>query len=240
METYIKKLANAIFNNEPELVKKYLDKIPDGTPEPLYDDLPLHFIARCVDISLETLDSYTEAFRPRAEKAFKDNETIKQMLIEKFNADFNEPIPFHELGQAGYFPVWNYDKDTLEDVFETNDMDLLKSYGATDLDLELYCEVMKFNFAKVEELLKQGARPDAEIWDEEDEVMDEEEGWTAITWIGHEIFGLPQVFNTAFLLDEKEPIEELGHNLYFLRSLAAHNEMYNLLLPYCAKDNNPT
>ena len=234
MDAYIKKLANAIFNNEPELVQKYLDKIPDGSGEPLYDNLPLHYIAKCVEISLETLDSYTEAFRPRAEKAFKDNASIKQMLIEKFEVDFNEPIPFHELGQAGYFPVWNEDEDSLEDVFETNDITLLKSLGATDLDLELYCEVMKFNFAKVEELMKQGARPDAEIFDD-DEYTEEDGGWTAITWIGQEIIGLPQVFNTAFLLDEKEPIKELGRNLYFLRSLAAHNEMFNLLLPYCAK-----
>ena len=123
---YIKNLANAIFNNEPDFVQKYLDKIPDGSPEPFYDDLPLHFIAKCVDISLETLDRYTEAFRPRAEKAFNDNESIKQMLINKFDVDFNEPIPFHELRQSGCFPVWNQDEDTYEDVFETDDTNLLK------------------------------------------------------------------------------------------------------------------
>ena len=229
-----KKLANALFNLQPELVEKLLTGFPDGSTIPWCCGLPVYYITRFIDIALDKLECYTESDRPTIAKAFIKNDAIKEMLINKFGVNFNEPISFYELGKDGYFSPWNYEGDGYNDVFGTEDVTCLKSLGASDLDIELYCEVMKFNFDKVKRLLIQGAKPDAEIWNEDYDFT--EEPTTAISEIGQEIIGLPHVFDTSYLYDEKEPQKNLDHNLYFLTSLAAHTEMYNLLIPYCKEE----
>ena len=230
-QNIIEELANALFNVEPKLVKELLGKIPDRTPIPYYSDMPIHYITRFVEMAINKVEDYNESFQPRVRQALRDNDEIKQMLSEKFGVNFIDPIPFHQMAQDGYFSPWNYDEDGYDEVFFTDDVQQLKSLGATDIDLELYSAVMKFDFDKVKQLLEQGANPAAKIMGEDYEYTHRPD--TAISEIGQEIIGLPHIFNTAFLDDKKEAIKRLGENVYYLTSLAAHNQMYNLLESYC-------
>lgn len=100
--------------------------------------------------------------------------------------------------------------------------------GIREIDLDLYIAVHRFDFERVEQLLKAGANPYHNISEDEDEEYD------CMKRIGHKLsFLSTQLSNVALGKERFSITKEDGDSLLRdLFGLAAHGEMYTLLHKY--------
>lgn len=111
---------------------------------------------------------------------------------------------------------------------------LLRQARKKEIDLDLYCAVERFQFDKVEELLKQGANPRAEIYDGLNDGDVPFDSWSAIDRIDGEVgFLCCETMDFVRQLLSKQSHWFIGEMLFQnLMSLAAHSEMSELLKKY--------
>lgn len=233
----IMNLANAIYNNDPEQVKAILEPVPDHSPlyYTLYD-IPLHHIAMFMEIVVADHTNY----KAPHDKPFYKNQEIKKLLAQKFAVNFNEEIPFYDYSIKFKLDLHTMGEESIrKDVFAEDNLEKLKRFDTTELDMELYIAALSFNFDKVKQLLGQGARPDVEVYPEFLDLGSGEEcidPGTAIYEIEQRIVDLPDFFNAVFYDDDKkEPISNINENIDWLASLAANEKMFALLKPYCKR-----
>lgn len=232
----VRKLANAIYNNEPDVVKVILEPVPDHTQLYLtYWGLPLHHIAMFVEIAVA---EYKNNDAPN-NKPYHDNQKIIKLLSQKFAVNFNEVIPFYEYSLK--YDLHTLGEDSIrKDIFAEENIEAIKTFGTTELDMELYIAAMSFNFDKARKLLDEGARPDIEVLPDYVDLGKGREcidPGTAISDVENEIADLPDFFNPAFYYaHKKEPICNLEDNICWLATLAANEKMLALLKPYCKKE----
>ena len=233
----VRKLANAIYNNKPDVVKGILEPVPDHLSLYLtYLGIPLHHIAMFVEIAVSEHKGYNSPY----DKPYHDNQIIKKLLSQKFVVDLDEEIPFYDYSLK--FDLHTMGEQYIrEDVFAENNLETLKRFDTNELDMELYIAALSFNFDKARQLLEKGARPDVEVLPDYINLGSGEEcidPGTAIYDIENEIADLPDFFNAAFYNnDMEEPIDNIEENICWLASLAANEKMYALLKPYCRKRN---
>ena len=224
-------MGNSLFNLEPDQVEQCLKELPTGCEMPTITTgldymvhIPLHYITACIDLAIGKPEDFTKVeSRDAAHRALEKNARIKELLVKHFAIDFSEEIPFHDYANAGIIFA-DYEEDIWKDVFMTQDYEGLKKLGATDKDIQLYVAASKFQFNQVQQLLDQGAKPDAEIWS--DEVL------TCMNRIGVEASFLGTMIHSVLLGESRGSITQ-EDDLWHLIGLAAHEKMYDLLKPYC-------
>ena len=75
----VRKLANAIYNNKPDVVKGILEPVPDHLSLYLtYLGIPLHHIAMFVEIAVSEHKGYNSPY----DKPYHDNQIIKKLLSQ--------------------------------------------------------------------------------------------------------------------------------------------------------------
>ena len=117
----VRKLANAIYNNKPDVVKGILEPVPDHLSLYLtYLGIPLHHIAMFVEIAVSEHKGYDSPY----DKPYHDNQIIKKLLSQKFVVDLDEEIPFYDYSLK--FDLHTMGEQYIrEDVFAENNLETL-------------------------------------------------------------------------------------------------------------------
>ena len=150
---------------------------------------------------------------------------------EYYGVDRFPRIEYRTYSDDNFFCAW--DDETDEDLLFHPKVEFL-ALGKREIDLDLYCAVERFQFDRVEELLKQGANPGAEIYDGLNEGDVPFDSWSAIDRIDGEVcFLCCETMDFVRQLLGKQAHWFIGEMLFQnLMSLAAHSEMSELLKKY--------
>ena len=176
--------------------------------------LPLHYITICWDIILSKYDEWKEEYKPIVLAKKMANDRIKDFFISKCHENMDD-VPFYDY--VDYFFYQEEDADAYDFIGWTKE-DLMEM-GYREMDIDLYCYVNKFDFGLVMCLLKKGANPSVRFCNETD-CMDK---------IGTECAFLEIELEDVIL--SKKPYEgDIRQGIIDLLGLAAHEEMYSLLL----------
>lgn len=119
--------------------------------------IPIYWLTQCWEIILENPEEWTEDARENVKQKKEANQKIKEIFRERFNVEFL-PIDFHNLDEEA-IPFFRADKADSDDDVLWEDKNELKRQGFREIDLDLYCAVCRFDYGKVEKLLKTGANP---------------------------------------------------------------------------------
>ena len=179
--------------------------------------LPLYYITICWDYILKDYNEWKEEYRDIVYKRKCQNDRIKNFFNEKYGLDMSD-IPFSSY--CDYFFSQPKDASVEDCLGETKES--LISQGFKEIDIDLYCRVVKFDYEQVERLLQCGANPRTWIpCKGEDQCMDR---------IGIECSFLNIELDHVIM--ERSYDTELRISMHNLIGLAAHEKMYDLLLKY--------
>lgn len=224
-------LIKAAFHNYYELVKEMVeDKEFDSA---ILTDIgllsvpfPLHYITMCFETAMKD-DSFRDETMPFVREQRENINKLLELWKDKFNLDTVSPIDYKKYEEYFYCLA---DSEDFEDVF-LYPIEKFKATGCRDIDLELYEAVDKFQFSKVEKLLKKGANPDADLFAEGDD-----EPCNCIDRISSEcsylctcqIFSIIEKPHGNWYINLALNDSEIGD----LIGWAAHEKMYRLLSKY--------
>ena len=221
-----KELIEAVFNIDD---KRFFKLVADGRlNESVMKDihffyslpLPLYYITICWDYILKDYNEWKEEYREIVYKRKCQNDKIKFFFINQYGLDMKD-IPFSNY--CDYFFSKPQDATVEDCLWETKDN--LISQGFKEIDIELYCSVVKFDYEQVEHLLQCGANPRTWIPSEgEDQCMDR---------IGTECSFLDLELDHVIM--GRSYVTDFYVDMQYLIGLAAHEKMYDLLLKYDKK-----
>ena len=220
-------IVEAVFNID---VDRFFKLVADGRlNESVLKDiklfysppLPLYYITICWDYILKDYNEWKEEYRGVVYKRKCQNDKIKNFFINQYGLDMSD-VPFSDY--CDYF--FSQPKDaTVEDCLDESKENLMNQ-GFKEIDIDLYCSVVKFDYEQVEHLLQYGANPRTWIpCKGEDQCMDR---------IGAECSWLDMELNYVIL--EESYVTDLNVYIQYLLGLAAHEKMYDLLLKYEKKE----
>lgn len=226
-------MANALLNTDTIGLRVCLSDIPHGEPMPHIlvwnEQIPLHYIPMCIELAIDDPNGWEKECIDKAKATLARNEENKQLLLDNFTGfSFDEEIPFIQYGSSGAGFIYTDEiDDTLEDVFMVEDTSQLTKFGATELDIELYCACSKMQFDEVERLISLGANPNAKI-------CSDKEVWYCLDSIGTEASLLGLDIDGILLQDVTYSltIDDYNYLINKLISLAAYEKMYSLLKKY--------
>lgn len=192
---------------------------------------PLYYLTLCFKVCLA--HNFIDSVMPLVRELRANIDKLLAFWQERFGIDPSEKIDYKKYG-SHYFYCTPED-ETIEDMFYP---DLIQSYldnGCRMIDIQLYDEVCRFKFEEVEELLKAGANPNANLVAKGE---DEDDPYNCLERIGGE---------SSYLCScEIFPILESDHKIWYQQRYAinsndigdvlgwaAHEEMYDLLKKYC-------
>lgn len=125
--------------------------------------IPIYWLTQCWEKIIEDAEIWRVEVREQIIKKKADNKEIKKIFIERFGVEFT-PIDFYNLSDLAVPFFRDAKDDTDEDVLYDDINELIKQ-GYREIDLQLYCAVCRFDYDRVEELLKMGANPKLETAD---------------------------------------------------------------------------
>ena len=225
-------LLKAVASNDVEQTRALITKdecksIIDDTALFLRP-FPLHYVTLCYEAIWRDADE-----RKDKEWALAVQNSTNAMIEfwkEYYGVDGFPRIEYH-IYNEDFYCAW--DDETDEDILFKPKSEFI-AFGKREIDLDLYCAVERFQFDKVEELLKQGANPLAEIYDGLNDNDVNFDFWSAIERIVQEV-GFLRCEVTGFMhqLFSKQAYWILGEELFRnILGLAAHLEMFALLKKY--------
>lgn len=189
---------------------------------------PLHYITLCYEAIWRDPEEWRDKERARRAK-----NATSQML--EFWKEYYGVNTFDDVDYQIY-----HDDFYCADPDET-DADILGApksrfvaLGIREIDLDLYCAVERFCFIEVEELLRLGANPRAEIFDELNDDSAPLDAWNAVDRIaGEEGYLCCETMDFVYQLFGKQTPWFMGEILFHdLLGLAAHSKMHRLLTRY--------
>ena len=232
--TYKERLIKAVFHNQYDLVKDLLTsddfdkKILDDTGIFEYAPFPLYYITMCYKQFM--WNDYIEEVMPMILRHRKNIDALLELWKNEYGIDVTQKIDYKKY-ERDFFCT--EDSETTDDVL-WNPIEKFLKAGFRRIDIELYEAVEKFQFDKVDKLLKQGANPDVDLLPIDD--MDSHDPFNCIERIGGErsylctcevLFQL-KIVNEQWYQDWPITSKEIGD----LIGLAAHEDMYKLLIQY--------
>ena len=130
--------------------------------------LPIYYITICWDFVLKDYYEWKQEYRDIVYKRKCQNDKIKEFFITQYRVDMSD-LPFSNY--CDYFFSQPQDATVEDCLWEAKDK--LISQGFKEIDIDLYCSVVKFDYKQVEHLLQCGANPRTWIPCEgEDQCMD--------------------------------------------------------------------
>lgn len=186
----------------------------NGTP------LPLHYITICWDIILSNYNEWKEGYRDIVYKRKCQNDKIKEVFVSQFGIDMDDILYSN---YCDYYYSQPEDATVEDCLWETKEN--LIGQGVKEIDIDLYCSVVKFDYEQAEHLLQCGANPRAWIPCEgENQCMDR---------IGTECSFLEIELDRVIM--GSSYVKDYERDLMYLIGLAAHEKMYRLLSKYDKK-----
>lgn len=161
MSNYRQKAINAAFYADPDLLRQLIDE--GNFPKSLVDDIgllstpfPIWRIPQCWEIAMGTDPSiYRDEIQGEVSDFMERNAKVKAIFAETFSIDYT-PIDYQKY--CDYFFSEAPDESD-ENILVDDNLAEIYKYGSRDLDIQLYCAVVRFDFPKVKELLEKGADP---------------------------------------------------------------------------------
>jgi len=120
---------------------------------------PLYYLTLCFKICLA--HDFRDWVMPFVISLRADIDKLLTFWQEKFGIDPNEKIDYKKYGSHHFYCTM--EDETIEDIFYPDSVQMFLDNGCRMIDIQLYDEVCRFHFDKVEELLKAGANPDANL-----------------------------------------------------------------------------
>ena len=190
---------------------------------------PLHYVTLCYEAIWRDADKWKD--KEWANAAKKSTDVMIEFWKEYYGVESFPRIEYRIYNEDDFYCAW--DDETDEDILFKPKSEFI-SYGKREIDLDLYCAVERFQFEKVEELLKQGANPRAEIYDGLNNLDVPFDSWSAIDRIDVEVgFLCCETMSFLHQLFSKQAHWFLGEMLlHNILGLAAHSEMGKLLKEY--------
>ena len=233
MQKYEQEAVKAVFYAHPDRLQRLIDEghlridlLEDigllGKPFPIWS------ITQCWE---EALGYDAAAYRD--EKTVADfmarNQKVKAIFQKNFNIEYS-PI--------NYQTYWEYfyseDPEIPDsDIVSPEEAKVLSMMGTTQLDVELYCAVVKFDLPRIKELLKKGANPSA--------IIDTNDRWDkgAYGRIDSECAFLCTCrLAYAWNAVEEPPLDD--NEIGDLVGWAAHESVYRCLEEYATLDKRVT
>lgn len=217
-----KKLINAVFYCNAEKAISLM--LANSYPKQWLDNIgvfdvpfPLHYISMCAQAILSDADDpWSKDFEPIRIKMLADCRCILEFLVNEYGCDIDCEIDYQKY--TDYF--YAAEKDATDEDILWAPVQRILDEGKSQLDIDLYCAVERFQYDLVAQLLQAGANPRTLI----------EDGF-AIDRIGAEC---------AFLDTQICPLWEAYYHknntttieyeeISDLLGWAAHEKMYNLL-----------
>lgn len=249
--TNITTIIRAVAKLKPEKVRQCIEE--GNVPKRFLTDIgmfqkpfSLQEIVKCWELILKPED-FSSTFMPYVIEARQWLNEIKELLASNFEIDFNSiEIDFHVFEDSVFFKAWQ--DDTLYDIIDCDNMEQYNNLlqNVREIDLELTYAVGKMNLRRVEELLKQGANPQAMlhtcapdkvdyynqlIEDEEDDSDDDykfEDVQTPTLWAGDEEFLLWS--NLDWIIRKTEPFTtDIYDIVKDIIGLAAYTELDSII-----------
>ena len=232
--TYKEKLIKAVFHNQYDLVKDLLtsDEFDKSLLEDTgifdYAPFPLYYITMCYKHFM--WNDYIEEVMPMIHSHRKNIDALLELWKNEYGIDVTQKIDYKKY-ERDFFCT--EDSETTDEVL-WNPVEKFLKAGFRRIDIELYESVEKFHFDEVEKLLKQGANPDVDLLPIDD--LDSNDPWNCLDRIGNEcsylctceVLFLLEIVNEQWYQDWPITSKEMGD----LIGLAAHDEMYKLLIQY--------
>jgi hypothetical protein len=225
----MEKLFLAIYFNDLDKVIEFKDYHSE-----IYAKKEYFLIDGTKTINLTTLTSFNKIiwndddWREELMPLIKKNRKRTKKIFEFWCAEFGQLKHYSDFEYNKY---WNYfycvepnDTESKDEVIADHISFFLEK-GFCEIDLKLYSRVDCFDFAEVKKLLKQGANPNIDFYDDEQS--------NAISRVATESSYLA----SCSIVPEFERFEIKGYNQNFditrmfgdLLGLAAHEKMFKLL-----------
>lgn len=234
---YKERLIKAVFHNQYEIVRELISSkefdraIIDDTGIFDYAPFPLYYITLCYKRFM--WNNFIDEVMPMILEHRKNIDILLDLWKNDFGIDVNQTINYKKY-ERDFF--CSNDSETKEDVF-WNPVEKFIEAGFREIDLDLYEAVEKFHFDEVEKLLKQGANPDVDLLPIDD--LDSDDPFNCLDRIGVEcsylctceVLFLLKIVNKQWYQEWPISSEDIGN----LVGLAAHKDMYNLLIQYASE-----
>ena len=190
---------------------------------------PLHYVTLCYEAIWRDADKWKD--KEWANAAKKSTDVMIEFWKEYYGVESFPRIEYRIYNEDDFYCAW--DDETDDDILFHSKGEFI-ALGKREVDLDLYCAVERFQFDKVEELLKQGANPRAEIYNGLNDNDVPFDSWSAIDRIDGEVgFLCCETMSFMRQLLSKQAHWFLGEQLFHnILSLAAHSEMSALLEKY--------
>ena len=222
MPNYIQKAINAVFYANPVKLQQLIDE--GHFPARLLEDtgfmtmpFPIWRIPQCWEDAIGEVSHWSKPVQYLIADFKARVFQVKEILRNSFNIEFT-PIDYQQYTDD--FFAAGPDESIEEALFLDSIEDAYKN-GARPIDLDLYYAGVRFDFARTEELLKQGANPDIPL-DEYDNYLYDRIATEA-----------------AFSETELDRIWKYGYryeadyaDISRLVGYGAHERMYDLLVKY--------
>lgn len=171
MANYWQKALNAVFYANPVKLQKLIDeghfynRLLEDTGL-LSKPFPIWRITQCWEDAIgDRVDEFIESTRAELAAFVARNKQVKEIFRTQLGVEFT-PIDYHAYTD-NFFSA--YPDETDEDILDGETPETLAKYGTTQLDLDLYCAVERFDIPLVISLLQKGANPHARIMRDESE-----------------------------------------------------------------------
>lgn len=168
MANYYQKAINAVFYANPVKLQQLIDE-GHFIPRLLEDTglaskpFPIWRITQCwLEAFGGKPTGYIEEVQATVTDFYARCLKIKGIFESVFNVEFT-PINYQDYWQDFYCEDPSSSED---DCLDYESPEELAKYGTTQLDIDLYCAAVKFDFPQVIDLLKKGANPHAPTCDD--------------------------------------------------------------------------
>lgn len=168
MANYYQKAINAVFYANPVKLQQLIDeghfynRLLEDTGL-LSKPFPIWRITQCwLEAIGDNVENYIEETREELADFIERNKQIQEIFRTQFNVEFT-PINYQDYWQDFYCED---PSSSEEDCLDYESPEVLAKLGTTQLDIDLYCAVVKFDFPQVIDLLKKGANPGAPTSDD--------------------------------------------------------------------------
>lgn len=234
--SYIDALITATYHSDYEYVKQLIES--EEFDESIIHDIgvlevpfPLYYLTRCFKICLA--HDFIDEVMPLVKQLRKNIDKLLVYWQGRFSVDPNEKIDYKRYGSNCFYctPA----EEAIGDAFYPNHIQEFIDNGCRMIDIQLYDEVCRFKFEEVEELLRAGANPNANLVAKGE---DEDDPYNCMDRIGGECSYLCTCEVFPILKGDRRIWYQQNYainsnDVGYILGWAAHTEMYELLKGYC-------
>lgn len=222
MANYYQRAINAVFYANPVKLQQLIDeghfysRLLEDTGL-MTKPFPIWHIPQCWEAAIGNVANWTKERQYLVADFLTRVHQVKEIFSKSFGIEFT-PVDYQKYTDDFYAAKAD---ESIEDALWLDSIEEAYKNGARPIDVELYYAGVRFDFTRAEELLKQGANPEAPL-DEEDAYLTDR--------IGTEAAFLSTNLDRVFFFEERRDVDD--EDMADLVGWAAHEQMYDLIMKY--------